>query len=166
MFVAQWRSLCLLFLTCASTIIFYSSPNIVHAASIAFKTHRFSPKAILADSSLATNKQNAVPNASANLLQQLNLTAEQQQKIKKVHQQYKQRILKKRRQLATLQQQLSDMMVGAAATEAIRTKNQQLVSLRQEIGTLRFETMLATREILTLPQRQKFRELVESQGEP
>ena len=57
-------------------------------------------------------------------------------------------------------------MVGTEPANLIRAKNQQLVSLRQEIGELRFESMLATREILTPQQRQKFRKIIESQLTP
>ncbi len=99
---------------------------------------------------------------SFGLFQQLNLTAEQQQQIKRIHTRYRQEILQKRNSIAKLQQQLSDMMVGTEPVELLRTKNQQLNILHQEIGTLRFESMLATREILTPQQREKFRELVNS----
>ena len=100
---------------------------------------------------------------SVSLFQQLNLTEEQHQQIKQIHRQYKQQIIRKKNTIAKLQQQLSDMMVGNESVEVLRAKNQQLSLLRQEIGTLRFESMLATREILTPQQRQKFRELVNSQ---
>ena len=100
---------------------------------------------------------------SVSLFQQLNLTEEQHQQIKQIHRQYKQQIIRKKNTIAKLQQQLSDMMVGNESVEVLRAKNQQLSLLRQEIGTLRFESMLATREILTTQQRQKFRELVNSQ---
>lgn len=102
-------------------------------------------------------------NRSVSLFQQLNLTPEQHQKIKQIHRQYKQQIWQKKNAIAKLQHQLSDMMVGNEPVEVLRAKNQQLSLLRQEISTLRFESMLATREILTLQQRQKFRELVNSQ---
>ena len=102
-------------------------------------------------------------NQSVSLFQQLNLTEEQHQQIKQIHRQYKQQIIRKKNTIAKLQQQLSDMMVGDESVEVLRAKNQQLSLLRQEIGTLRFESMLATREILTPQQRQKFRELVNSQ---
>lgn len=105
----------------------------------------------------------AQQNRSISLLQQLNLTSEQHQQIKQIHRQYKQQIQQKKNAIAKLQQQLSDMMVGNEPVEVLRAKNQQLSLLRQEISTLRFESMLATREILTLQQRQKFRELVNSQ---
>ncbi|WP_237743580.1 Spy/CpxP family protein refolding chaperone [Pleurocapsa sp. PCC 7319] len=97
-----------------------------------------------------------------NLLQQLNLTSEQQQQIRQIHRKYRQKIRQKKQSLTVLQQQLSDMMVGTETVELIRAKNQQLLALRQEIEKLRFESMLATREILTLSQRQKFREIMES----
>lgn len=100
---------------------------------------------------------------SFSLWQQLNLTAEQQQQIKRIHSRYRQRLSQKRDNLAKLQRQLSDMMVGTAPVELLRAKNQQLSVLHQEIGSLRFESMLATREILTPQQRDKFRELVNSE---
>ena len=102
-------------------------------------------------------------NRSISLLQQLNLTPEQHQQIKQIHRQYKQQIQQKKNAISKLQHQLSDMMVGNEPVEVLRAKNQQLSLLRQEISTLRFESMLATREILTPQQRQKFRELVNSQ---
>ena len=118
------------------------------------------PEAIVADSSPTTT---TTRRSTTSLFQQLDLTSEQQQRIKKIHLQYKRQIRKKKAELTRLQQQLSDMMVGTEPVELLRTKNQQLSILRQEIGALRFESMLATREILTPQQRQKFRELVASQ---
>ena len=114
---------------------------------------------ITADNSLLTVKQQQ----PSSLLQQLNLTKKQKEQIEQIHSEYKQQILKKRNSLARLQQQLSDLMVGTEPVELVRAKNKQLVNLRQEIGQLRFESMLATREILTPQQRQKFREIIESQ---
>ena len=113
---------------------------------------------IVADNSLVTAKQQ-----HSILFQQLNLSSSQKERIKKIHSQYKQQIRKKNHNLSVLQKQLSDLMVGTESVESIRAKNQQLVNLRQEIGKLRFESMLATREILTPQQRQKFREIIESQ---
>ena len=113
---------------------------------------------IVADNEIVTVKQR-----HSILFQQLNLSSSQKEKIKKIHNQYKQQIRKKNNSLSVLQKQLSDLMVGTESVESIRAKNQQLVNLRQEIGELRFESMLATREILTPQQRQKFRDIIESQ---
>ena len=104
----------------------------------------------------------AQQNQSLSLFQQLNLTEVQHQQIKRIHSRYRQKIQQKRNNIALLQQQLSDMIVGTEPVELLRAKNQQLNFLHQEIGTLRFECILATREILTLQQREKFRELVNS----
>ena len=131
----------------ANSGLFWSIPNSI-----------FSPEITVADNSLATNKQNF-----PSVLHQLNLTSNQEEQIKRIHHQYRQQIIKKRSNLTILQQQLSDLMVGTEPVELIRAKNRQLVDLRQEIGQLRFESMLSTREILTPQQRQKFREIMESQ---
>ncbi len=117
----------------------------------------------LQTTTIADNHSIATEQNPSNLLHQLDLTTNQKEQIKKIHHQYKQQISKKRSNLITLQQQLSDLMVGTESAELLRAKNKQLVSLRAEIGKLRFESMLATREVLTPEQRQKFREIIDSQ---
>ena len=97
---------------------------------------------------------------AVSLFKQLNLTTNQQQQIESIHLKYQKQVHRKKRNIAKLQQQLSDMMVGTEPTELLRAKNQKLNALRQEMAMLRFECMLATREILTPQQRLKFRELV------
>lgn len=97
------------------------------------------------------------------LFQQLNLTSEQEVKIRQLHQEYTQAIRRKENTLATVEQKLSDMLIGTESIESIKIQNQQLMTLRQDIETLRFECMLATREILTPQQRQKFQQLVKLQ---
>ena len=114
--------------------------------------------AIVANNSMSDKEQQQ----PIGFFQQLNLTEQQQQQLKQIHRQYRQQIIQKKNTVAKLQQQLSDMMVGTEPVELLRAKNQQLTLLRQELGALRFESMLATREILTPQQRQKFRELVNS----
>lgn len=114
-------------------------------------------KTLLADIPLEVNKQNQ----AIELFHQLNLTPEQKHQITKIHRKYHQQLRKKHNTLAFLQRQLSDMIVGTETAELLRSKNAQLAIVRQEIDTLRFESMLATREILTLQQRQKFRDLVQ-----
>lgn len=156
--IIQWQ--CLLFLAAISIFIANSRFGLaVSPLSFSPNNQRSysTPESIIVDHQVTVTKQQP-----QTLIQQLNLTDEQRQKIKLIHHRYKQQILKKKNKLARLQQQLSDMMVGTEPVESIRTKNQQLVALRQEIGALRFESMLATREILTPQQRQKFRKILES----
>ena len=111
---------------------------------------------------IPTDKE--TPKNKETILQQLNLSPQQQQKIEKVRLQYQEEIHQKQKNLTLLQQQFSQMMTGTASARSIRLKNQELVKLRQEIGNLRFESMLATRELLTPQQRQKFRELATPQS--
>ena len=163
MLIMRWQySLSLIAMT---GFMAHSSSELVASKllpSEAYPRERSAATITFADNSLLITK----PKQPSHLLQQLNLTSEQQQQIRQIHQQYTQQIRKKRNNLAILQQQLSDMMAGTEPVELIRAKNQQLVTLRQEIGALRFESMLATREILTPQQRQKFREIMESQVAP
>ncbi len=99
----------------------------------------------------------------SDVVKQLNLTPQQQQQIETIRLQYQENILCKTKKLDSLKEQLTQMMTGTNTVAEIRAKNRQLVLLRQEIGELRFESMLATREILTLEQRQKFQKIIESQ---
>ncbi|MFM2311144.1 MAG: hypothetical protein RLZZ04_420 [Cyanobacteriota bacterium] len=115
-----------------------------------------STEIILADRTLSTRPQEGLDS----LFQQLDLTPEQAQEIKQIHLQYRQKILTKKEHILRLQHQLSDMIMGTETLALLRAKNQQLSALRQEMESLHFESMLATREILTPQQRQKFRKLV------
>ena len=145
----------LLTLVAIGLSIFYSLPVFANSARfLSSRPGNYVPTQIIAQSS---SQQQQI-----SLFQQLDLTPEQQQQIQQIHRRYRQQILKKKQNISRLQQQLSDMMVGTEPIESLRAKNQQLNVLRQEMGTLRFESMLATREILTPQQRQKFRELVKN----
>lgn len=137
--------------------ILYSLP--VFAGSFHFPWRNegyFSTQVIVAHGVMPKQDRQAV-----SLFKQLNLTPEQQQQIEQIHLEYRRQVYSKKQSIAKLQQQLSDMMVGTEPADLLRTKNQQLNNLRREMGILRFESMLATREILTPQQRLKFRELVQ-----
>lgn len=112
---------------------------------------------------VANNSDNSEQqDAQKSLLHQLNLSWLQKQRIQKIHRQYQQQILQQKNRLKSLQNQLTEMMAGTDSVESIRAKNRELVLLRQKVGELHFESMLATREVLTPEQRQKFREIVET----
>ena len=53
------------------------------------------------------------------------------------------------------------MMTVTTTADLLLRKNQQLTNISQEIGALRFESMLATRETLTLQQKHKFRDFIQ-----
>ena len=160
MIVTRWHNLFFITVTTFLIILIVHISPVLANSGLYLPIHNniISSKITVADNALATNE----PNFSG-VLHQLNLTSNQKERIKKIHYQYRQQIIRKRSNLTVLQQQLSDLMVGTEPVELVRAKNKQLVDLRHEIGQLRFEIMLATREILTPQQRQKFREIMESQ---
>ena len=148
----------LLTLIAIALSILYSLPIFASANKFSWMGDRTPSMEVIAQHTPETTSADR----KVSLFQQLNLTREQQQQIEQIHLRYRQQIVRKKQEIARIQQQLSDMMVGTAAVELLRAKNRQLSTLRQEMGSLRFESMLATREILTLQQRQKFRELIRS----
>jgi Spy/CpxP family protein refolding chaperone len=149
----------LLTLIAIAVSIFYSLP-IFAGSSWSFLKERnsFATQTIIAQHSPSVTSQGR----AVSLFQQLDLTKEQQQQIKQIHLRYQQQIINQKQSIARLQQQLSDMMVGTEPIESLKAKNQQLSALRLKMESLHFESMLAIREILTLQQRQKFRELVKN----
>jgi Spy/CpxP family protein refolding chaperone len=121
---------------------------------------------ISSEVTLLDTKSNSKPvkNRRSNLVQQLNLTTEQQQKIEEIRRRYQKQIVLRKKEIGSLQKQLTQMMAGNDSANEIRAKNQELMTLHQQIGDLRFESMLATREILTIEQRQKFVSLVRAKS--
>ncbi len=96
------------------------------------------------------------------LFQKLNLTTAQQKQIEQIHRLYYPKIIQLRKQLTAFKNELTDMMASAESPTTIRNKHQEILKLRQELGELQLETMLATREILTVEQRQDFAEILRS----
>ena len=162
MLINKWNNLLSITITTLFIILITRISPVVASSkstlSIPQRDLSFPPTTVLANNSLTAAKQQ-----QSILFGQLNLTSSQKKQITQIHSQYQQQIRKKKNNLEILQQQLSDLMVGTESVESIRAKNKQLVNLRQEIGDLKFESMLATREILTPQQRYKFREIIESQ---
>ena len=140
--------------------IIYSFPVFADPSSLLPKyLHDAIAQTIIANSVETNSSQQPI-----SLFQQLNLTVQQQQQIRQIHLSYRQQIRHKKNNIAQLEQQLSDIMVGTEPVELLRAKNEKLSILRQEVGALRFESMLAIRKILTPQQRQKYKELVNSQA--
>jgi len=96
------------------------------------------------------------------LFQQLDLSAEQQKKVKQIHSIYYPKIIKIRKKLTAIKEELTVMMSSTESATMIRLKHQEMLDLRRELGKLQLESMLETREVLTLEQRQNFAELLRS----
>ncbi|MGK7872593.1 MAG: Spy/CpxP family protein refolding chaperone [Xenococcaceae cyanobacterium] len=98
-------------------------------------------------------------------MEQLNLTEDQRQKIQEIRQKYQGEIDQRRETLHAAHQELGDMMAGTDSADAIRTKHQEVIKLRQELGNLRFESMLEIREVLTPEQRNQFAQMMRQHRE-
>lgn len=112
--------------------------------------------------STSHSKQTTQQDTPISLFQQLNLSHQQKRKIKRIRQQYQAQIIQLKENLQLAQQQLAAMMAGTDSAAVIRAKHEEIAQFRQQLATLHFESMLATREILTPQQRQKFAEIIEA----
>ena len=121
-------------------------------------TERFSNRIVITNYLKQTTQQNT----PSSLFQQLNLSRQQKRKIKRIRQQYQAQIIQLKENLRIAQQQLAAMMAGTDSVAEIRAKHEEIARFRQQLATLHFESMLATREILTPQQRQKFAEIIEA----
>ena len=137
--------------------IFQSVSAIAYPIKIEIANEQFCDRTLLVNNVEQTTKDTA-----SNLFQQLNLSHQQKQKIKQISQQYQAQIIQLRENLQVAQQQLAAMMAGTDSVAVIRAKHEEIAQFRQQLATLHFESMLATREILTPQQRQKFAEIIEA----
>lgn len=94
-------------------------------------------------------------------LNQLNLTPDQLQRIQAIHNQYRPQLQTNRQAVYTTHQEMRELMSSDTPSNTLRQKHQQLQALHQESGNLRFESMLAIREVLTPSQRQQASTLME-----
>jgi len=90
------------------------------------------------------------------LVQALNLTPAQLQKMQAIRKQYKEQISQSRLQLRRSQQHLSNEIAGTAPADQVRATHRRVEALQQQLGDLRFESTLAVRELLTPEQRLKY----------
>ncbi|HEY9635980.1 MAG TPA: Spy/CpxP family protein refolding chaperone [Coleofasciculaceae cyanobacterium] len=95
------------------------------------------------------------------LMEQLNLTQEQKQKLQAIHSQYKEQISQSKQSLHQATEELKKLMAGNASAGEIRTKHQEVRRLRDQLEEVSFESMLAMREVLTPDQRSQFAQLME-----
>ncbi|NEO33536.1 MAG: Spy/CpxP family protein refolding chaperone [Symploca sp. SIO3C6] len=94
-------------------------------------------------------------------LQELDLSAEQSERIQAIREQSRQEMESRYQQMQEAREQMQSLMTGNASREQLRQQHQRLQNLRQELGNQRFETMLDIREILTPQQRVQMAELAQ-----
>jgi periplasmic protein CpxP/Spy len=90
------------------------------------------------------------------ILQKLNLTRDQFAQISSVRKKYQPSIKDQVRTVQALQAEFKSLMASSAGSSEVQAKFQQLQKRRQELQQLRFDSSLATRQILTPAQRQAF----------
>ena len=95
------------------------------------------------------------------LLERLNATPEQKQKMQDIRAQYQDRISQHQQQVRQTQQQLQQLLSSNAPETEIRQKYDELIRLKQEMSKLQFEIILQVREVLTPEQRRQFADIME-----
>lgn len=98
-------------------------------------------------------------------LRELNLTSQQVQQMRQIRGEYKSQIFQRHEAARQAQRELVSLMAGDASQDQIRAKFQQVESLKAEAARLRFDSVLAIREILTPEQRQKLAQHLETRRE-
>lgn len=99
------------------------------------------------------------------LIEELDLTPEQEQQLQAIHRQYKGEIEQQLRELQQAKQELGKLMAGTAPVREVRLKYGEVEGLQQQLGELRFESTLAMREVMTTEQRSRFNQLMQQRQE-
>lgn len=115
---------------------------------------------LIAQSTPAPNPQKGRGNWGAKLMQQLNLSADQQSQIEAIQAQSKTASAGLREQMKTARDEYKTLLASDNATpEQLRQTHQRLQALGQQLGNIQFEKMLQIRNVLTSEQRAKLAEL-------
>ena len=96
------------------------------------------------------------------LLSQLDLTPEQAEQIEAIQEQSRSNAAELKEQLQTQRQEMRSLLASDATAEEIRLEHQETEIIAQQLSSDRFETMLQIREVLTLEQRAKMAESIDS----
>ncbi len=89
------------------------------------------------------------------LLQQLNLTPEQSQKVQAIQDKYRTDMEQSMPALQQASKEFRTLMDGDGLTDQLRQKHTQVQELQQKLSNLSFEHQLAIRDILTADQRRQ-----------
>ena len=95
------------------------------------------------------------------VMDKLNLTTDQQQKIRDIRSKYQGEISQQMTQLKTEKQKLRELMTGDASDDEIRSQHDQMFKTRQKLEDLHFESMLEMRAVLTTEQRVQFAQIMD-----
>jgi periplasmic protein CpxP/Spy len=99
----------------------------------------------------------------AEILQNLNLTRSQFNQLAAIRRRYQPLLRERTLTVRTAQGELRRLLASAATESEVKAQFQQMQQQRQELQRLRFESVLAMRQILTPAQRQTFEAALEKQ---
>jgi periplasmic protein CpxP/Spy len=117
---------------------------------------------VLAQQPPQSTIENRIPAGGVSKLsKELNLTADQIQRLEKMRADSKGKTKERRLALRAAKQELAQLLQGNATSDQIRQKRQQVQALQRELSDLNFENTLAIREILTPEQRTKLQQIVQ-----
>ncbi|MCT7978097.1 Spy/CpxP family protein refolding chaperone [Laspinema olomoucense] len=94
-------------------------------------------------------------------LDQLNLTAQQQQDIQAIRDRYETQMQASREQMRQSMERMGQMMSDNTSDNDLRNQHNEILQMRQQIGQMQFEQMLAIRNVLTAEQRVQFAQLMQ-----
>ena len=95
------------------------------------------------------------------MFDQLNLSADQKQKMQAISDRYKDQISQRMQAVRQARQELETMMAGTATASEMREKHRQIIALRQQLEEVQFESTLAMREVLTPEQRSQLAQMMQ-----
>lgn len=119
------------------------------------------PNSLLPQAIAQNTEEESRPNrgrGKAQLFQELNLAPEQTQQIEAIRNQYQDQISQRKQAVRQARQELVELMASTASQNQIREKYRQVETLKQQVADIKFESMLAMREVLTPEQRRQFAE--------
>lgn len=99
------------------------------------------------------------------VLQKLNLTSAQMQQIKAIRDRKKGEMQGIMQRLRQAQQEMNTLMAGNATADQIRAKFNEMQPLREQMAKMRFEQMLAMRDVLTPQQRSEMAKITQQRKE-
>lgn len=141
----------------AALVIFASGTNGVLANSILTEDG----SATFSNAPLLAQKPRGGRAGSQRLIEQLNLSNEQVRQLQAIRQKYEQRMNPLMEKMRSSDNQLRQLLASDASADQIRTKRQEVVTLRRQVSDMRFESMLEMRNVLTLDQRRQFAQLMQ-----
>ena len=96
------------------------------------------------------------------MLQQLDLTSEQTEKIDAIRAESRQEYEALREEMRDSHQQMRSLLSSDASSNELRQQHRAMQRLRQKMSDRRFETMLEIREVLTPEQREQIVQLIKN----